>query len=46
MKNMGYGKEYKYAHSYSGNFDTDTFLPDDIKGTVFYDPGLIPRRKR
>jgi putative ATPase len=40
MKNLGYGKEYKYAHSYSGNFVADNFLPDEIKGTVFYDPGV------
>ena len=29
MKNLGYGKDYKYAHSYSGNFVPDNFLPDD-----------------
>ncbi|MCX6320307.1 MAG: replication-associated recombination protein A, partial [Bacteroidia bacterium] len=40
MKNLGYGKEYKYAHSYSGNFVPDNFLPDKLKGTVFYDPGV------
>jgi putative ATPase len=40
MKNLGYGKDYKYAHSYSGNFIQDNFLPDEIKGTVFYDPGV------
>jgi putative ATPase len=39
MKDIGYGKDYKYAHSYSGNFVQDNFLPDDLKGTVFYDPG-------
>lgn len=39
MKDMGYGREYKYAHSYEGNFVADNFLPDDIKGSVFYEPG-------
>ncbi len=39
MKNLGYGKEYKYAHSYEGNFVSAEFLPDSIKGTKFYDPG-------
>lgn len=40
MKNLGYGTEYKYAHSYAGNFVPDNFLPEEIKGTVFYDPGV------
>jgi putative ATPase len=39
MKDLGYGKEYKYAHNYSGNFIADNYLPDGLKGTVFYDPG-------
>ena len=45
MKNLGYGKEYKYAHSYSGNFIQDNFLPEEIKGTVFYDPGANPKEE-
>lgn len=39
MKNIGYGKDYKYAHSYEGNFTELDFLPDAIKGTKIYDPG-------
>ncbi len=39
MKNMGYGKEYKYAHSYEGNFTELDFLPEAIKGTKLYNPG-------
>jgi putative ATPase len=39
MKNLGYGKDYKYAHSYEGNFIAAEFLPDEIKGTKFYEPG-------
>jgi putative ATPase len=43
MKDLGYGKDYKYAHSYTGNFITDNFLPEQLKGTVFYDPGSNSR---
>jgi putative ATPase len=45
MKDIGYGKDYKYAHSYSGNFIADNFLPEEIKGTVFYDPGNNAREE-
>jgi len=45
MKNLGYGKEYKYAHSYLGNFVPDKFLPDEIKKSVFYNPGLNPKEE-
>jgi putative ATPase len=45
MKNLGYGKDYKYAHQYEGNFISAEFLPDDIKGTKFYDPGNNPREE-
>jgi putative ATPase len=45
MKDIGYGKEYKYAHSYTGSFIADNFLPEEIKGTVFYDPGSNPREE-
>jgi putative ATPase len=39
MKKLDYGKGYQYAHSYEGNFVNMEFLPDEIKGTKFYDPG-------
>jgi putative ATPase len=45
MKQLGYGKNYKYAHSYEGNFTEQEFLPDQIKGTAFYDPGKNPREE-
>lgn len=45
MKKMGYGKNYKYAHSFEGNFAEQEFLPDALKGTVFYDPGKNPREE-
>jgi putative ATPase len=43
MKNLGYGKDYKYAHSFEGNFAELDFLPAEIKGTKLYDPGNNPR---
>jgi putative ATPase len=45
MKRMGYGKNYKYAHSYESNFTEQEFLPDELKGTAFYDPGKNPREE-
>jgi len=39
MKNIGYGKDYKYAHSYDNNFVDLDFLPDAIRGTKIYEPG-------
>ncbi len=45
MKDIGYGKEYKYAHSYEGNFADMEFLPDEIKGSVFYQPGKNAREE-
>ena len=38
MKELGYGKDYKYAHSYDGNFVIDDFLPKEILETKLYDP--------
>jgi putative ATPase len=43
MKNLGYGKDYKYAHSFEGNFTKENFLPEDIKGTQFFEPGINPK---
>jgi putative ATPase len=39
MKNVGYGKEYKYSHAYEGNFEAQEYLPDQLSGTTLYDPG-------
>jgi putative ATPase len=38
MKDLGYGREYKYAHSYEGNFVAEEFLPEKIKNTILYMP--------
>ena len=43
MKDLGYSKEYKYAHQFEGNFIDLEFLPEKIKGFRFYDPGKNAR---
>ena len=45
MKELGYGEDYKYSHNYANNFAEQEFLPDDLSGTKFYDPGNNPREK-
>ena len=45
MKKLDYGKGYQYAHSYTGNFANMEFLPDEIKGTKFYEPGNNAREE-
>ncbi len=39
MKELGYQKDYKYAHNYAGNFVELEYLPEKIAGTAFYNPG-------
>lgn len=43
MKDMEYGKDYKYSHAFEGNFSEQEYLPDKIKGTKFYNPGKNAR---
>jgi len=45
MKNLDYGKDYKYAHSYENNFVPMEFLPEEIKDTVIYNPGKNAREE-
>ncbi|HPA34881.1 MAG TPA: replication-associated recombination protein A [Chitinophagales bacterium] len=39
MKNLDYGKDYQYAHQFENNFVEMEFLPPEISGTKFYEPG-------
>jgi putative ATPase len=39
MKDLDYGKDYKYAHDFEGNFADLEFLPEEIKGKVLFEPG-------
>ena len=45
MKQLDYGKEYKYSHDYPGNFVAQEFLPKEIEGTKLYDPGNNQREQ-
>ncbi len=45
MKNIDYGKDYAYAHSYENNFVEQEFLPEDLSGSRFYEPGDNAREK-
>ena len=45
MKELGYGKDYLYAHDYDQNFAFQDYLPDDLQGEVFYHPGNNPREQ-
>jgi putative ATPase len=43
MKDMNYGKNYQYSHLGEGNFIEQEYLPKEITGTKFYEPGNNPR---
>jgi putative ATPase len=45
MKQEGYGKGYEYSHNYDNNFSPQEYLPDEIKGTAFYQPGANAREE-
>lgn len=46
MKDLDYGKEYKYAHSYEGNFVEQDFLPEEIRNVKLYEPGNNATEKK
>jgi putative ATPase len=39
MKDIGYGKDYRYSHDHQENLDQQEFLPDGLQGSQFYTPG-------
>ncbi len=39
MKELGYGDDYQYSHDHANNFSDQEFLPDEVAGTTFYNPG-------
>jgi putative ATPase len=45
MKEMGYSKGYQYSHDYEKNFSSQEYLPEELRGTKFYDPGRNAREE-
>ncbi|GAA4240077.1 MULTISPECIES: replication-associated recombination protein A [Winogradskyella] len=45
MKELGYGDQYKYSHSYENNFAAQEFLPQEIANTKLYNPGNNAREQ-
>jgi putative ATPase len=43
MKDLDYGKGYQYSHSYENNFSRQEYLPKEISGSTFFDPGKNAR---
>jgi|TARA_B110000967_G_scaffold200160_1_gene235566 putative ATPase len=46
MKDLDYGKNYKYSHDYANSFVNQEFLPDEISGTKLYKPGKNTRENQ
>ncbi|MET3129234.1 putative ATPase [Arcicella rosea] len=46
MKQLDYGKNYKYAHNYEGNFVKQQFLPEEVKNTKFFEPQQNPAEEK
>ena len=38
MSDLGYGKGYKYVHDFPGNIVDQQYLPDEMMGTIYYNP--------
>lgn len=38
MKDLNYGKDYKYAHDFPGNFVEQDYMPDELHDRIFYKP--------
>lgn len=46
MREQGYGKDYRYAHSYPGNFSAQAYFPDEVSPETLYEPGNNPREEQ
>ncbi len=45
MKNLGYGKNYEYSHSFENNFSPQEYLPKELSGKKFFEPGKNAREE-
>lgn len=45
MKELNYGKDYKYAHDYPGNFVEMEFMPQELKQHIFYKHAAKPLKE-
>lgn len=41
MESLGYGQGYKYAHDYEGHIVDQQYLPDEVSGTIYYEPTTL-----
>lgn len=46
MKELGYGKGYRYAHDSPDAYLPQEYLPDELRGAAFYRPGAFGHEKR
>ncbi|MEO1714827.1 MAG: replication-associated recombination protein A, partial [Bacteroidota bacterium] len=46
MRDLDYGKNYKYSHDGQGNFENQEYLPEGVKGTKLYEPGNNPSEEK
>ena len=46
MRDLGYGEDYHYAHDYDQHFVKENYLPDDLRGRIYYFPTTMGREKQ
>ena len=46
MKDLGYGDEYKYGHSFDGNFTEQEYLPENLRNKLYYRPSENGEEKK
>ena len=46
IKELGYGKEYKYAHNYENNFVDQEYLPKELKNKKIWNPQTNPAESK